>query len=154
MRKLNKPKDVFVFLSAWFLFIYLVIANRDERYSRLITEGRLAEGEIILSVEGKRNHIEYLYFDKIRDSCVIGKRHTDYSTKTMPLEGERYKVFYDENGSLLSVKDYLVKFRNSVVYINGDFYSVDVDTIDFEFFFERCLSRWHQLCQIKGTKIL
>jgi len=133
-----KMKNIYEYLVPWVLvfsilalFAFLGLGFRRIKDKLLIKNGRVTEGKIVVSFD---DEIRYLYFDEIRNDCVTGSRHTHYSRQTMPLVGERYKVFYDSKMSVLSVDDYLVKFRDSVLMINGDFYKIDSDTIQIDSF--------------------
>ena len=120
------------------LFILLLMAILGVLKSsiinnRLIRNGRIAEGQIVVSFD---DEIRYLYFNEIKGDCVTGSRHTMYSRLTTPIVGERYKIFYNSKMSVLSVEDYLVKFRDSVLMIDGDFYMIDLDTIQIDSFLQ------------------
>ncbi len=119
---------VFGIISGLFFFAK---SRQDNAYRKLKIEGQVAEGEVIVARKGKRKHIEYKYFNVLKDSCVVGSRCTDYNWSNFPDVGERYKVYYGQNSEVLSVDEYLIKFKDSVLMINGDYYNIpDLDSID------------------------
>lgn len=125
---MKETKGFIIFVFVFVGFMFYGLSRQEEWHNSLIDAGRMTEGEVYEVYRRRGLVVNFRYFNTYVDSCRLGSDHTVFRASNEPKVGERYKVFYDENSSVLSAKDCLVQLTEEGVVIDNDYYRVS-DTL-------------------------
>ena len=116
---------LFAILLIVFFYYYIHLQGLEQK--RIKGTAEVSEAKIVNVYYRKDYHINYMYYNKFFDSCVIGTNYWQFEHRK-PKIGERYKVFYDIEREHLSVEDWLVRDSDDGIEINNDYYQI-CDTV-------------------------